>query len=56
MTSSPGKDGEHWIWHLVREHQGPLILYTERILGDVERARDVVQEAFLELCRLERDG
>ena len=31
-------------------YEGPLVRYSERILKDVERARDVVQETFLRLC------
>jgi RNA polymerase sigma-70 factor (ECF subfamily) len=39
---------------LVREalgaHESALVAYAERLLGDPERARDVVQDAFLKLC------
>ncbi len=34
-------------------HEAALIAYARRLLGDRERARDVVQEAFLRLCRQE---
>ncbi|MCI0423660.1 MAG: sigma-70 family RNA polymerase sigma factor [Acidobacteria bacterium] len=30
--------------------QGPLIRYAVQITGDLERARDVVQDTFLQLC------
>jgi RNA polymerase sigma-70 factor (ECF subfamily) len=30
--------------------EGPLLAYATRLLGDAERARDVVQETFLRLC------
>ena len=30
--------------------QGPLIRYALQITGDLERARDVVQDVFLQLC------
>ncbi len=37
---------------LLKQHEGSLIRYATRLLGfDVERARDVVQEAFLRLCK-----
>jgi RNA polymerase sigma-70 factor (ECF subfamily) len=40
---------------LVARFEGPLVLYARRTLGggggDLARARDVVQEAFLRLCR-----
>ncbi|MEM6567628.1 MAG: sigma-70 family RNA polymerase sigma factor [Planctomycetota bacterium] len=37
---------------LLAEHERALVGYAARLLGgDVERARDVVQDAFLRLCR-----
>lgn len=42
-----------WIRSTLDEFEGPLLRYAARITGDVERARDVVQETFLSLCRLE---
>lgn len=35
---------------MVGRFEGPLTLYATRILGDVELARDVVQETFLKWC------
>ena len=35
----------------LREYEGPLLRYAARLLGDRDRGRDVVQEAFLRLCR-----
>ena len=34
-----------------REHQAPLLRYATRIVGDPERARDVVQDTFLRLLK-----
>ncbi len=48
--SSPNPD---WLTAAVDRYEGPLLRYTRRITGDVETARDVVQEAFLRLCREE---
>jgi RNA polymerase sigma-70 factor (ECF subfamily) len=31
------------------EHRGPLTRYSARLLGDADRARDVVQDAFVKL-------
>jgi len=42
---------DQWIQSAVLEFEAPLILYAARILGDIDRARDVVQETFLRLCR-----
>ena len=39
---------------LVRRFELPLLQYAARILGDRDRARDVVQETFVELQRSER--
>ena len=39
---------------LVRRFELPLLQYATRILGDRDRARDVVQETFVELERRER--
>src|SRR5436305_10151944 len=36
------------------EYEAPLIVYAARILGDSDRARDVVQETFLRLCGQDR--
>ena len=37
------------------EHQSRLIGFAARITGDVESARDVVQDTFLRLCREDLD-
>lgn len=39
---------------LLRRFELPLLQYATRILGDSERARDVVQETFVQLQRSER--
>jgi RNA polymerase sigma-70 factor (ECF subfamily) len=35
----------------MRRHERPLVRYATRLLGDVDAARDVVQDCFLRLCR-----
>ncbi len=42
---------DDWVLATVRRYEGPLILYATRLLSDPERARDVVQDTFLKLCR-----
>jgi RNA polymerase sigma-70 factor (ECF subfamily) len=42
-----------WIVEAVDRFEGPLLRYTQRLTGDLEMARDVVQETFLRLCREE---
>src|SRR5215203_4661778 len=40
-----------WVIDALEEHERPLIRYAKWLLGDLETARDVVQETFLRLCR-----
>ena len=40
-----------WLRKILEEFEGPLTSYAARITGDPERARDVVQDAFMLLCR-----
>ena len=48
---SAGASGpERWIQEAVDRFEWPLIQYVHRLLGDRERARDVVQDSFLRLC------
>ncbi len=42
---------EERIRQALADHEGALLAYARRLLGDGERARDVVQDAFLRLCR-----
>ncbi len=43
-----------WILAAQQRYERPLLGYVHRYLGDAERARDVVQDAFLALCRQPR--
>ena len=48
-----------WIHSILDGYEGPLTRYAARITGDIDLARDVVQETFLRLCsenRAEVDG
>ncbi len=40
-----------WVRDALERHETPLIRYAWRITGDLEAARDVVQDTFLRLCR-----
>jgi DNA-directed RNA polymerase specialized sigma24 family protein len=40
-----------WIVAALDQYEGQLVRYAAWILGDVERAREVVQETFLRLCK-----
>lgn len=47
----PQAGGARWIVSALTLYEGPLLRYASRLLGDVDRARDVVQDTFLRLCR-----
>jgi RNA polymerase sigma-70 factor (ECF subfamily) len=49
-------DTEHgdWVREAVARFEAPLSLYAARLVGDAERARDVVQDTFLRLCAQDR--
>ncbi len=38
-----------WLRAIMDRHEGPLLRYATRIVGDVDRGRDVVQETFMRL-------
>jgi RNA polymerase sigma factor (sigma-70 family) len=40
-----------WIVDALNQHESNLIRYATWILSDIERAREVVQETFLRLCK-----
>ncbi len=48
-------DRAAWIGAAVDRFEGPLVRCALRITGDLELARDVVQDAFLKLCKADRD-
>ena len=50
MKSSENQDQSNDVKALLHRMQGPLIRYAVLITGDLERARDVVQDTFLQLC------
>jgi RNA polymerase sigma-70 factor (ECF subfamily) len=45
---SPAAD---WIHSAMERHEADLLRYAQRLTGNLELARDVVQETFLRLCR-----
>jgi RNA polymerase sigma factor (sigma-70 family) len=46
-----GTPHSEWVVEALDRHERPLIRYAKWLLGDLEAARDVVQETFLRLCR-----
>jgi RNA polymerase sigma-70 factor (ECF subfamily) len=49
ITEDNDHDQTAWVQSTVRQHQAALIRYATRLLGDPDRARDVVQDAFVRL-------
>ncbi len=43
-----------WLTEILEAHERRLVLYAARITGDIDLARDVVQETFLKLIRKDR--
>jgi RNA polymerase sigma-70 factor (ECF subfamily) len=54
MDSTDREEYAAWIASVVARYEGPLIRYAAQLTGDMDRARDVVQDAFLRLCREDR--
>jgi RNA polymerase sigma factor (sigma-70 family) len=54
MEKPPVVEASEWLRSVVVSYEGPLVRYAARITGDVERARDVVQDTFLRLCEQDR--
>ena len=44
-----------WLRKVIARWEGPLVRYAARIARDLDLGRDVVQETFLRLCRLNDD-
>ena len=49
--AEPPRSKSDWVGTALSLHEGRLLRYATRLLGDADRARDVVQDAFLQLCR-----
>lgn len=43
------EDAENFVRAAVAQYQAPLIRYASRLVGDPDRARDVVQDTFIKL-------
>jgi RNA polymerase sigma-70 factor (ECF subfamily) len=46
--------GTEWIEAALGRYEYPLLRYAVRITGDIETARDIVQDTFLKLCVADR--
>lgn len=52
-ATAPLTDAE-WITAVMDRHADALVRYTARLTPDLDTARDVVQDAFLRLCKADR--
>lgn len=50
-----GSDPAHRVLEAVDTHELPLLRYAQRLLGDLDLARDAVQHAFMKLCEEPRE-
>ena len=50
MKKKTGTDNAAWVLAALAQFEGPLVRYAARLVGDVERGREVVQDTFLRLC------
>ena len=53
-ADASGETRSEWVRSVLERHEQPLLRYALRMTGDVESARDVVQETFLRLCSADR--
>lgn len=44
-------DGQALVAEALERYERPLLRYAHRLVGDLEAARDIVQDTFLRLCR-----
>ena len=54
MSRKPDAEDREWVREAFIRFEGPLTLYAAKLLGDLDRARDVTQDAFVKLCVQDR--
>ncbi len=54
MGSTP--ETGKWILEALDRYEGPLLSCALRYMKDLDRARDVVQDTFIRLCKQDRDN
>jgi RNA polymerase sigma-70 factor (ECF subfamily) len=51
MANADSSSWGDWLRSALGRYERPLVRYAHRLTGDLETARDVVQDTFLTLCR-----
>ncbi|MCH7567752.1 MAG: hypothetical protein IH787_08880, partial [Nitrospirae bacterium] len=54
MTQRRDSARQAWLRTTLDQYERPLVRYASGLLGNLDGARDVVQETFLRLCREDR--
>ena len=54
MVTDQNQSKRNWLLEVLNCYEGRLIQYVSNIVGDIEQARDVVQETFLKLWEVKR--
>ena len=49
------EEKSQWVEEAIDKYQGPLLRYTLRLIGNIEKAREIVQETFLKLWKVDKD-
>lgn len=55
MNHSSDVSDDVWLTQVFREYELPLMGYATHLLGDADRASDVVQDTFVRLCKQPRE-
>ena len=55
MSGRKASRDTQWIRDAFDRYEGPLVRYAMRLTGNLESARDVVQDTFLRLCQQEHE-
>ena len=55
MNDPNHQSDEAWLSRVFREHELPLMGYATHLLGNADRASDVVQDTFMRLCKQPRE-
>lgn len=51
VSALADQEQPNWIESAIETYESPLLRYAQHFVGDMETARDVVQDTFLQLCR-----